>query len=140
METKYYQPTFEDFIPGLEYEYFDGMKWTKKTYNSLSHRADGSMSLMHDLILRKERFRVKYLDKQDGIELGLSYLDYEEKDLLYYGFTKRVAAVDYVINIPVADFDSDIEIASDEGDVFIGRVKNKTELKRILKHIGLWEK
>lgn len=130
MKDKYYTPTFEDFIPGLEYEYFDGIKWVRKKFNSLSHRADGSMNLSYELILRKDRFRVKLLEDMDT---GWDINFHGQSESGGVSFTRLQNGNHFMI----MDSDQHILIKRGKRILFDGYIKNKTELELILKMMSL---
>jgi hypothetical protein len=138
-EDKYYTPTFEDFIPNLEYEYFDGREWVKKVYDNLEHRAKDTMKLHYELKLNKDRFRIKYLDQSDIESLGYNHFKHNPKGVFsavdyYKGYS---AGLTHYHNTNTVIVYEQLQ-GNMEGDTwFRGKIKNKTELKRLLKQLGL---
>jgi len=142
MEDKYYTPTIDEFHVGFEYELYDdhaceGMSdyyegevrtWSKEVFYRLlhpNHKGNGGHVAwkMDNLLssIEKGDIRVKYLDREDIESLGF---DLRSEDEFY--------SKDNKYNIYTGN--KNIEIYS-EGVCFIGRIKNKSELKRILKQI-----
>lgn len=138
MENKYYQPTFEDFVPNLEYEYFTGNGWQKKKYDTLEHKPIAIQKLQHELSLNPDRFRVKYLDTKDLIELGYGGI-VDDRDYLFSNNKGTRIAIDDDEGYVNILHRSNSYYFGEDGfrTIFIGKIPNKTELKRILKMIGI---
>lgn len=146
MENKFYTPDLEDFHIGFEYEYKynDARSWTKKVF--------GPDSFLHlDEIETKDFCRVKYLDREDIESLGWIREEFpmalrlfftkevdrfgvkETYSLLYVPQTSWVLIYKtqgYIIEHPD-------KITTTGTTVFAGEIKNKSELKRILKQVKL---
>jgi hypothetical protein len=148
-KNKYYTPSIEEFHVGFEYEELriitegyiettedcdftentEGATWTSTTFNIIQE------SDWEDLKYRfryekynKAYHRVKYLDKEDIESLGFKYIMTS-----YNGYYKKDN-----IELGVA-YDKRIQIKTDEGFVFLGIIKNKSELKRLLNQLGIYE-
>jgi len=137
-EEKYYTPTIEEFHVGFEFESevdSEMFQVKKGTWTKLYMTTD----MMKDLVLNDdvwENVRVKYLDKEDLEELGFKYNPIKRGD---HGYTKYSKS------------DTDIEIWGDKrlqvmkrsliGDsylcIFAGKIKNKSELKKLLTQLGV---
>jgi hypothetical protein len=148
MENKYYTPELSEFHVGFECEFLNSETdklWTFNVcdvdllsiaYDSYEHEDyEGEFS---------NTFRVKYLDRSDIESLGWenSYGDH------------------YVMRSVDDDIDYDIFILDDRGGVweyvirshknpdeygdsgeqlFFGTIKNKTELSKLMKQLGIWK-
>ena len=131
--NKYYTPEIEEFHIGFEYErhqYEDGnwFKYTVEERDILDHA--------------EKEIRVKYLDKEDIESLG-----FKEKSLKYYIFNEPSGKLPYW-NKVILDFRwsyKDISIIGiraddlgmEEGILFRGNIKNKSELKKLLKQLNI---
>jgi hypothetical protein len=141
MENKYYTPSIEEFHVGFEYEFREGTIWMKREYHP-SHGLAGR--ILKDLV------RVKYLDREDIESLGFKYL----KDNRYEIHSNPRYAVWEMKVIDemeqkrkgrlITDKDVAFRITIDffhpdsKGETwFYGTIKNKSELKKLLKQIGV---
>lgn len=137
---KYYTPKLEEFYIGFECEYNSGIsingepsKWIKDTtdqdllgivFDSWEH-PDYEDEF-------KDSFRIKYLDKEDIESLGFEetsirqYIINACGDLPYWTH----AVIDFI-------WKDDISIIGKRGQevgiLFRGKIKNKSELKKLLK-------
>jgi len=116
MENKYYTPSIEEFHVGFVFErYFDQNNtkgWFKVSITTINNTLDLVDSI------RKEEVRVKSLDQDDIESLGF---ELQGEDFVSNGYHIYLAKVN-------------VEIYA-EGVSFIGTIKNKSELKRILKQV-----
>lgn len=139
MEAKYYTPDLEEFYVGFEYEKqlprltgyhneFDGYDWTKVTFRKFEELPMFSPETMQEYI------RVKYLDTQDIEECGfknMTALNFTD----FLVFNKEDWWIDfYPTGILEIAGGCDTEI---EGVHFIGKLKNKSELKVLLKQLNI---
>lgn len=135
MENKYYQPEIEEFYIGFEYEFTDNViesEWQKAIIK------DGTQI---DDITRKHKganaysLRVKHLDREDiesegWVPLKLSEENFSwiletDKDVYFkLDFDKR--------NNPIV-FISNSELRT----IFEGTIKNISELRKIMKMLGI---
>jgi hypothetical protein len=137
MENKYYTPEIEEFHIGFEYQEFIPVlekkfgskvyvnKWKTTTLKSLSTAHSYTVEIRKD----DGRIRVKYLDKEDMESLGWKYDECENKCLsLVKGIWDMWVYKDY------------LKIESEEtGTIFRGDIKNKSELKILLKQLNIDE-
>jgi hypothetical protein len=139
MGEKYYTPEISEFHVGFEYENFVKHKgWTKRVLENLA-----SVDSNEDgLILDYDDYRVKRLDKEDIISLGIpeSSGDYDFS-LHSERYTVQIEVLDdYLdspdINITYTIFEEGSPFGIDKG-CFFGKIKNKSELKRILTQLGI---
>ena len=154
---KYYQPKIEEFYVGFEFE-FQGMDcnwfltgWSKETVNISDKDYFGLYTLEHIQKVLKgdtpERYlRVKYLDREDIESLGFEFLTFGDYGELI--FTKKVEwAINHptIIKIDVSHNSCKLRIQKKlQGGMddryyteFEGVIKNKSELKRILKQLNI---
>ena len=142
MDTKYYIPDISEFHVGFEYEHCHSSIrfvmldlrtgdrtnetepkeiWEKSVFTGNEFDVWKS-SFEFDDSLRDGQIRVKYLDKEDIESLG---------------FTQTIEDQYYKDDFELLiDDDLFIQIIKDDGFIFQGAIKNKSELKRILKMIG----
>lgn len=137
-KDKYYIPEIEELHVGFECEFtqFAGPglpnTWGKMIINSniLSQHQVGNM----ETFLATDCIRVKYLDREDVKSLGFG-ID-QRGD-----WSKRFGDTDIYISFHTGpERPIWVEITKENGDMlFDGQLKNKSELKRILKQIGYGE-
>lgn len=156
MSDKYYTPSIEEFHVGFEYEIEDihdslvDTTWRKQTYG-FSDTAIG----IQEIGLKS--MRVKYLDREDIESCHKEH--FKELKFVYDnnaepipGRTPYECPTAYLLDDQLYTgqlwilyhFESDgmvwIEYVKDcggQGYLFKGTIKNKSELKRILKQIGV---
>jgi hypothetical protein len=161
MNDKYYTPEIEEFHVGFEYEVEDfskghknGVQWVKKTIKSIGrgieiHEGDydnlAQIEALDDVYVRNT-YRVKYLDRED-IEEVFEY--YERVDgsrdmykLFKPIFRDRKDKWITVYHVPQTSWvlmyvGEDKHEKHDVSNLFTGTIKNKSELKRIMKMIGV---
>lgn len=134
--NKYYTPTIEEFHVGFEYEYLrlmDGESlWQKDTYG------DRVKSVNTLKIAFGKGCRVKALDQKDIEECGFGTWS---DSLGYWRCFKYASEEQYLCLKRISDIHTVIEIVNKDKEgkrfnLFQGDIKNKSELKRILKQIG----
>jgi hypothetical protein len=114
LEKKYYQPTIEEFHVGFEYERCDGgYSWIKDIYPRASENTKLERLIPYT--------RVKALDREDIESLEID----DSVHIEFYEFVGE--------NEP----NIIIKPKSIYNPFFKGTIKNKSELKRILKQIGV---
>ena len=146
MENKYYTPELEEFHVGFEYEYFENGKWRSIEVYDIDFEYDTKL-------LKEKRYRVKYLDQEDIESLGFSY----EKTMSLGSLRKSYWTGDDKVvgriltkedgsmmcwNMAIHVFKNNhVKIEAQMSDAetytfFEGIIKNKSELKKLLKQIG----
>ena len=143
MKNKYYTPEIEEFHVGFECE------WQSKVRNETWNKqvCDGDLvSIAYDSIEHQdedepfeEEFRVKFLDTEDILDLGFKYTN---NDLDLLKVTKEST-----IRIRLRLFEDAPHLSIYHTDelynkeqalrIFSGEIKNKTELKKLLKQLGI---
>ena len=130
MKDKYYTPSIEEFHVGFEYEY-DG---------KCVFQRDMSISFM-DYLISNGKIRVKYLDKQDIESLGFIHKKYKQDEYsemrIYIGQKFEIQFFGWNISEANKHIRGNMHIYLQEEAHFMGTVKNKSELKKILKQIGV---
>lgn len=136
MENKYYTPSIDEFHVGFEYEIGDwidtanGVEYAYKEY--IIERPEQIKSISQLII--DDSVRVKCLDREDIESLGFEH-DQSTKDGSYFYSGTLITENQWCINLK--DFIVDIYDINGKSDFrFNGFVRNKSELKRILKMIG----
>lgn len=160
MENKYYQPTLDEFHVGFEYEelinndmlsirpdnHVDDIQWYK-TKLSDNYISFGELPSK----IKYEQVRVKYLDKEDIESLGF------EKEFIYinkrggiqdryYPLEIKIGPVDETkVRFRLRSYDNNkITIEKADWDlrfygdfIFIGYIKNKSELNKLIKQLDI---
>ena len=154
MENKYYTPDISEFYVGFEYEHCHSSVrfvmlnfktgdtsnigetkeiWEKSIFSGREYDIWES-SFKFDDSLKNGQIRVKYLDKEDIESLWFEH-DQSTKDGSYFYSGTLMTENQWCINLK--DFIVDIYDINGKSDFrFNGFVKNKSELKQILKMIG----
>lgn len=163
MKSKYYTPDISEFHVGFEYEVFDSKYeykveklsetklkvlsdpitttgWFKEAYEIDSFLyVEDSSDIKSNIpsYIENDKVRVKYLDREDIESLGFEH-DQSTKDGSYFYSGTLMTENQWCINLK--DLIVDIYDINGKSDFrFDGFVKNKSELKRILKMIGYGE-
>lgn len=148
MKNKYYTPEIEEFHVGFECEW--QCKVRNETWNE--QVCDGDLvSIAYDSIEHsdedepyEEQFRVKYLDKQDIEEVlkvrQLKGDDIELNFQILLSDSEDFYEVDYetdTLKLTVELFKETDKNKYSCYTLFSGKIKNKTEFKRLLKQLDL---
>lgn len=131
METpKYYTPQIEEFHIGFEYESHLGLKYEKETINTIQD----IMSLAC-IISIPNMIRVKHLDLEDIKAEGWIVKVWSNDS----GYLNKISdGEEYTFGFHNSEYMT-ISL-SDNGNtvmLFQGKIKNKSELKRIMQQIGI---
>ena len=165
MENKYYTPDISEFYVGFEYEHCHSSVrfvmlnfktgdtsnigetkeiWEKSIFSGREYDIWES-SFKFDDSLKNGQIRVKYLDKEDIESLGFSTGSYQEMDDAgIYNFysdssTMPIYVIIYNENshlISIEKIDERYLCNPKLHKLFRGHIKNKSELKKVLKMIG----
>jgi len=157
MKNKYYTPSIEEFHFGFECEvYITVQRYgsIKRNEDTETDNADNAFypmifgnknskcellvlgELIHTQKLNVDKFRVKYLDKEDIESLGFSYYK-THPGMEQMEFDKGEYELTYNPNFKGKQW---LRINLEgEGDVtlFSGSIKNKSELKVLLKQLNI---
>lgn len=127
MKNKYYTPEIEEFHVGFKYESknVDTKNWDKELVGDVEDLSECHHGLSIEGLLTAEYIRVKYLDKEDIESLGfIKWADRENYDLGEYQLHKNN-------NLNISIYDGVANL------IFIGDIKNKSELKKLLKQLNI---
>ena len=122
MTDKYYTPEIEEFYVGFEFEYKDhngSKRWHKAVIDGETH------SFKTPYVYET---RVKHLDKEDIESLGFK----ENMGQEYYSMLKGVTKIAIESLSPPNFYRMEIE-----HHIMFFTIKNKSELKKVLKMIGV---
>lgn len=135
--TKYYTPSIEEFHVGFQYEWLEDYtgEWTKEVINintPLTYFRDDA-DVEH---------RVKYLDKEDIESLGFKQTVHTVYKISKNSFKQVEGLEEYTkdgnLMIIIDTNDNNIlTIKKLSGIKFIGTVKNKSELIKLIKQISI---
>lgn len=148
MENKYYQPKIEEFHVGFEYEIFedwdggDEKKWWPQVYGKDVDDPE-RLGYVSCLWMHGHDFRVKYLDKEDIESLGWKHI-YHSVDECFTieGSFEMSSWTSYKATMHYGLYDQrmyiNMEDTGAEGpNVFQGKIKNKSELKKLMEQLGI---
>jgi hypothetical protein len=137
---KYYTPEIEEFYVGFEYEtsYLqDYDTWKKEVLEK------DDVGYFHSIYFGdavSTEFRVKYLDKEDIESLGWFH---KYDDFSFGEFIKsKNEEVDYHLTFDYDNKSLIVGLYNSEDtefydNIFIGNIKNKSELKKLLKQLQI---
>ena len=136
---KYYTPELEEFHLGFEYEYKSFSYWTKHSLEDFwICDNDGCIEDYVPTQTTLSLFRVKTLDKEDIESLGWKFIK-QHPGTTNFDFEKEGYSLHFdpefgnKWNLGIYDGeDQDIEF-----NYFSGYIKNKSELKKLLKQLQI---
>lgn len=132
--SNYYIPEIEEFCIGFEYEiaiidnYWNLSGFKKET-------VDQNFDF-NTLIKYPKLYKVKYLDKEDLLDLGFKLIN--EKD----GYQSFEYSEDNILYLQYFEDGKGWYLSYSENESqfgFAGWVKNKSELKKLMKQMNLYE-
>ena len=129
MKDKYYTPTIEEFHVGFEYEssYLEDYDTWKKEIIDTADVGYFYSTYTGDAV--PTEFRVKYLDREDIESLGFKQITDDCYNLPIRNEELRLLFENDILKIYLADKYSNM--------LFQGTIKNKSELKRLLKQLNI---
>lgn len=135
MNPDYYKPEPEEFHPGFEYERIMNVvlpdaRWgfeVKKFQFTTEIFTSNAMRFNFFEDLKYDKIRVKLLNDEDIQELGWS--------VNYHSYGRNYVKEDYTLSYTYDRLR--IEIVGVEGRVFLGIIKNKSELIRLMKQLNI---
>ena len=138
MIEKYYTPTIEEFHVGFEFEL--AYSFTKNGVRQEDLFVEHTIEVNSDLELiqtqiKENLIRVKYLDRKDIESLGFEH-DQTTKDGSYFYSGTFMSKSHWCLCLKneVTNID---DINNNSGLSFGGRIKNKSELSKLLKQLGI---
>ena len=145
--TRYYVPKIEEFYLGFEYAVFYNNTdvehygtWISEEFRKVltGDKRTGDL----ELLIKNKKVRVKYLDRKDIENLGFKHIG-NAVDIWYelegrfdignwtsYKIQMHYGRTDHRMFINAIDF-------GDEHKIFEGYVRNKSELKKLLKQLNI---
>lgn len=139
-ENKYYIPEISEFFVGFRYLFRRSLGVPYESYEITEH---ASFSLIQEAIYN-DFVKVKYLSKEDIEEEGCVFDKKHGKSELVLTFKKQLDEHRWVEIDTPESFDNEdthtvicIHTQGDVQSMFQGDIKNRSELKRILKMIGV---
>lgn len=149
MENRYYTPDLEEFHPGFPYEYrttrsllfFDNSngEWKYERFDARSNQEGGTEISDIEYLIEGKNIRVKHLDQKDIESLGWEKIredTFEMKLPEYRGMLDVLVHLVLRETLLICVGDSETPY-SDWRTLFTGTVKNKSELKKVMKMIGI---
>jgi len=135
MKPQYYTPQIEEFHYGFEFEanYTNG-GWANEVFGIGEKAITGIPQLLVQFLENKGmegNIRVKYLDQTDIESLGWK-CDTFSRDFLVFHHTDNY----YGLSLSIDDANK-IEIKADYKTVFVGKIKNKSELKKLMQQLQI---
>lgn len=130
----YYTPEIEEFHIGFEYEIFEDWDiyeektWHKQVFGKNGDDPEG-LGYVHSDNL--EIFRVKHIDREDCLSLGLKERIWCNGSGYFYMGNYTIGIHSIHLFCTVSQDDSGNNIMR-----FSGNLKNKSELKRVLQQVG----
>lgn len=128
MENKYYTPSIDEFYLGFEYYFKNSNEQPPSYYSYEEFGRYETLDELEDQILN-DNIKVKYLDQNDIESLGWGF----EENLQYCDQFKYKSLEAYLWVIKDENL---IEIQC-EKTYFRGCIQNKSELKKLMKQIGI---
>jgi len=150
-DSKFYVPSIEEFHVGFEYEEYQAGSGDDYEAQAYSLGSPFITNIYRDN-LQEGWIRVKLLDREDIESLGWKFFPQEnwnehQGDRWWNGFTKggyvlkECAAWEQgnivVFRVNTNDRTFEGEVIRKEECIFNGHIKNKSELKRVLKMLGI---
>jgi hypothetical protein len=156
MENKYYTPEIKEFYAGFEYEIYESISFSdqnKKWVKNILTQGQMCQNLNHLYYVdNKDKFRVKYLDKEDIESLGFNNNDIrlenhiKPKTHLYKIKEDGTAfTIQWYWHMLRNERENLIRIFKGTlhkypyQEIFRGDIKNKSELKILLKQLNIDE-
>jgi hypothetical protein len=149
-DSKYYTPTIEEFHVGFEFETRDRLsvlidyrKWNRSTFNKFNDMRSIRMCIDTD----RFEIRVKHLDREDiesllvpiGFEHEKAYANTEIKMIKgsIWSEAIKISMCNGIISIIEFKFTGNENSRENYWNLFRGKIKNKSELKRVLTQTGV---
>jgi hypothetical protein len=134
MEDKYYTPDISEFYEGFEWEQY--LSGSNKEYQKMIFTLKDVNFIVNCYLksLQDGWIRVKYLDKEDIESEGFIFVI---NDGGWEYFSRYPKQLSYYKDRPTEIEISNGESYDERETYFQGIIKNKSELKRILKMIGV---
>ena len=151
MREKYYVPTIEEFYVGFEYEVrqLDGSGYYTNEYCTFEFDGTDFFNKYDEFVFNDwvdlDKIRVKYLDQEDIESLG--FIKLPTLDNHFRLLIKKDIGLNSIVHLHLREsneipFPISIWVGSDENEedyitIPTIYIKNKSELKKLLKQLGL---
>ena len=141
MEAKYYIPELSEFYVGFEFEFFNKEKWkVSEDFSFLFLKDDTDTVSEVNENIKEGKIRVKFLDRQDIEELGWKYSSIAQK----YGIVTEEDEKTGSLGIWLSKEGYRYRITDCKAylhmDVFNGYIKNKSDLRKLMKMLNITNK
>jgi len=147
--VEYYTPELSEFHVGFEYEITTGYEWVSESF---THKDFNTFLYQHlDNAIKQDYVRVKYLDKEDVESLGFEeehvpncYTEDGDIQLGYALYLDEVTCVilHHTLETSIVGIVKQHVYNRNSGNwtankLFLGTIKNKSELIKLLQQIGI---
>lgn len=147
---KYYIPSIEEFHVGFEYEYKNNGSWERREIDRPNQISMVEMSLKTPY-MDGTPIRVKYLGREDIESLEFTNYQHSVEDWYKFEHTTECPISHYTyqalrlrhaynengITIIAYEYKFQMEKDEDGVNLFRGTIKNKSELKKLLKMLNI---
>lgn len=139
-DKKYYVPELEEFCVGFEFEVLKNKTWENISLSDWANceGTDANYECLNDIShgIENGKIRVKYLCREDIESLGWEKKEYTSMGRRQYSFGKE-----YDLSVNYLEVGGNVRIfwnrPNDRLVIFDGKLKNKTELKKLMKMLGI---
>lgn len=148
MGDKYYIPTIDEFYVGFEYEELTifhtnkgwhttkDTKWESKVFKANNYLESWYLNQRVIDKLFLQSIRVKYLNREDIESLGFSFA-YEQGDGILFGSKNNDESIRITWDGESIIPQNITHISKNRDVIFHGYIKNKSELIKLLKQLGI---
>ena len=147
-KDKYYVPTIDEFFDGFEYEFYKAgtdYEYIKMKFSfSIDNLSDLSRPIISDIyksVLQDAWLRIKYIDKEDIESLGWRPIKpFSNECLTFIRIVKSIPYMNKDVYLDYYPATHSININNNEKYEdhvcwFNGKIKNKSELIKLLKQL-----
>lgn len=139
MIEKYYTPDIEEFHIGFEFEYNkpkfeDDNNWIPEVFTLES--ASNDLLCSYEEGKQEYNLRVKYLDREDIESLGFKTIYSVQSDFYKSIYSNEICRI-RTITQSIITVCISVKNQFYMPEVFRGEIKNKSELSRLLKQLGI---
>lgn len=144
MNNKYYIPDISEFHVGFECEYFNNFsKQFIPTIIDETNYNNPELGYDEDYLFSyrdENKFRVKYLDKKDIEDLGFVFrggTPYDTRDLYFQKEDIKLILIFQTEKLLVLKETGRELLQEIDATLFNGKIKNKSELVKLLKQLNI---
>ena len=133
MEAKHYTPTIDEFHVGFEFQVKQFSKWETATFLTDIGKRYCLVDYTEIIdYINSGNIRIKYLDEQDILECGWV----KSGNSNFYGIYGGSTVIHYGFHV-LGNNKYKIDLGDIPNVIFDGIIKNNSELKRIMKMLGI---